>query len=168
MSPAALSTDDRVLPAGVDAHPSPPLLLGIVRVGAGPAGSWGARRRALRGVSERDLAHRKRQAGAYVLNGTGGRTLQQRQLTALHDVDAIRALGEDTLDRPPAPAVVTWKRSHRLRPVGDHVVRARDVEAAFFAWHRGEGRIGRRLSLDAGRVSRDEPAHRDGSGDAGE
>ncbi len=163
-----IEDDDGVLPARIDAHAPAPLLLRIVGVGARAAGAGRARGRTLGGVAPRYLSHRERQAGADLRHRPCRGTHHQRQLAALHHVDAVGTLGEHSLCRAPRPVFVAGKAGrHRFRPVGHHFVRTGNVEAAFFARHRRKPGIGRCLALYGRLVARHQPSRQKCQREAG-
>ena len=71
---------------------------------------------------------------------------ERGQLAALQDEDAVGTLGEHALPGAERPPFVPLDRREILRPVGNHLVGAEDVLAAFLPRHRGKPR--RRLTGD--------------------
>ena len=56
------------------------------------------------------------------------------QLASLNVIDAIRALGKDTLPRAEGPALVARQRAEILGPARYDFVRSRRIEEANGAW----------------------------------
>ena len=141
----AVEHEDAVLPARVHAHlvvacPGFHAALGELAAAAVAGRARGRR------VTPRQPADRERDARPEVRQLLRHRTRNLRQLAALHDVDAVRALGKHALARAERPALVAGIGAELLRPAGERLRtrRRRPARLSPTAPRRhGSGRIAR-------------------------
>ncbi len=85
-----------------------------------------------------------------------------RQLAALQDEHAVRALGEHALPRAPGPLLVAGQARERFRPVRHDLVRAENVLTALLARDGREPRFLPVLRRDAAECRHGRRHHRHG------
>ena len=122
-----------------------------------PREGWPPSRRATAAGSS-GIRCSDRAAGSLIVVGR----VDVRQLAALQDEHAVRALGEHALPRAPRPLLVARQARERLRPVRHDLVRAENILTALLARDGREPRFLPVLRRDAAECRHCRRHHRHG------
>jgi hypothetical protein len=136
----AVEDHDAVFPPGIHAELVAGLLPRLHAALGGLTRAAVSRGAGGRGITPWKASDRKHHAGPQLGQPHRFRPAEIRQFAALEDEDAIGALRKDALSRAERPPFVPFDGREIFGPVGDDVVRAKNVLPALLTRHSPEPR----------------------------